>query len=548
MRDSVRRASALLAIAGLSVFGALQGCGGGGDSGGNTVPVTPDPTPNPAPTSDFLSVGLSSNDPYPGRFVVVVDPANPAPTRLTQGLSGSEGYNFPAIPSYLGTFDQAAGTFTVQSASMAYFASGGQVYQVSLRKSDKTEPQRISSLTTACAVMSVSPLKYASPEDAWVEVTDAGLDGSCSQSIDNRTYFVRTGAATTAAPTTLPGGAKLMAPLIDGSSGNVVSFLATDTSTSTPQLQLLGSDLSLKRVLWSGYSGATAVLGMVPGANNAAYVRIGSSLVRINWTSTTAVIAGSYYTYADSGLYQTGFNALSDGSAFYFVDGLTVRRLVPGQPVELLGTLDSAGGTLTGLQALSTDHVLLTQGSRGSSGLTESLLSLPKSGGSFVTLATSISAPYPDNRVVLGTSGDDVVYKDNALRRAHADGTGKRIITTSVGNIPILVFNKTLRLGNAATTDSIVWRAPGTQSGNTASVPLLSYNVASDATIVLGTFTHTTNANWFLFAYGDNFTDMPLVLRTTVRDGTLPVIDAPVSEEMFIAQAGKANSLIKVSE
>ncbi|MGY4827964.1 hypothetical protein ACVNIS_05225 [Sphaerotilaceae bacterium SBD11-9] len=548
MRHSVRRALALMALAGVSVFGTLQGCGGGGGSseggggingggdtgGGNTNPVPPTPY-------EFLSVGLTSTDTSNNKTLLLVDADNPGTPKLSIGLTDAS-TNFPATgprPS----LDASSHTVTERPPAMLYFVTGGVVYQVSLRKADSTVPQRISSLTTACAVTGVYPLSLSDgPEDALIEVSERGADGSCVQFLDNTTRYVRTSMLATQAAMALPMGVSVINPL--PSATGATTLLVGDTRSGTPKLALYSADLAyLADVSGGSNLSSVKLVGTPSGSSmNAAYVREGFNLRLLTWTSTSATLYGP--TYVNRSTPSTaGLPTVTDSMAIYFTDGLEVRRkLTSRSTTDLLGTLDAANGTLVTTVGASTNAVLVLQYT--SDGQRASLVSLPKAGGTAVTLL-SITL-WGGTNPLLGTYGDEVVYADTGrIWRSRADGTNKQLVTDHGSSTKFGMRQPTRAWGSVGDIDAVVWcEIPGSSS-YCLNGTLKSLDLASSTTTTLGAFSHTNAQTWYASSYGLNLSGMPAVVLASATPADLNTLVR--RQDMYIAQPGRANSLVKVT-
>lgn len=542
MRDSVRRALALLAMVGLSAFGTLQGCGGGGDGGAgnggggsNTNPTAPVPY-------EFLSVGLTSSDTFNNKTLLLVDADNPGNPRLSINLS--DAFTNSPVASYHPTLDASSRTLTDRPPAMVYFVTAGFVYQVSLRKADSTAPQRISSLTTACAVTAVYTLDVSDgPEDSLIEVSERGPDGSCMQSMsDNTTRYVRTGTPATQPAMVLPVGVKVISALPNAT--GATTFLMGDTRGASPKLAFYSADLAYLGDVSGGSNVATVQVAGAPSSSrmNAAYVREGWNLRLLTWTPTSAALYGSTYTNR-SAPSTAGLPAVTDSTAIYFTDGLEVRRKVSSSgTTDLLGTLDAANGTQVALLGASTNHLLLLQAT--SDGQRNALFSLPKAGGASVNLQSLTSSGV---NPLIGTYGDDVVYAStDRIWRARADGTNKQLITDRGSATKFGLHQPTRVWGTAGDIDAVVWCENPNGPGYCLNGTLKSLDLASRTTTTLGAFSHTNAVSWYASSYGPNLTGMPVVLLASASPADQ---DSALlrKQDMYVAQPGRASSLVKIT-
>lgn len=535
MNPSLRRASALRAVASLSITAALVGCGG--DSNNDT---TPRPTLS---VGDYLVTGESAANTTTGVNLLIVDPDHPAAPRLSIALAARSDYTKVPVSS----IDPVGRRSSYFGDSMAYYVKDHQLFQVSLRKADNTVPQRISSLSTACKVADWHPLTYAGPDDVWVEVTEAGSDGDCDLDTDNQTVFVRTGTPAGTAATTLPAGIEVLESLPDESYAALSSFLVSDTREATPKLVLYTKALT-PLIDVSGGAGLSSleILSFTPGAHltSSVYVRTGMTLRRLTWSASGASLSSDLYTFANPGSSYSGW--VSNASEVYFIDGLSILRLDESGRVTPFATLDPANGDSAELSGLSSTHLILRQQAAAPANAS-TLLALPKSGAAVVPLATG-------NQYLgsLGMYGDDFLYltyvsasNRYAIRRVKLDGSNDRTLTDQAAFLPMTVLNRTFSYDSGFSVDAVGWCEPAPGDTDCRNGVVKSLDLSTQTLTTLGAFSHASSppgtTSWF--SSGFAFTGMPLVIQAEI----FVFSTSARQTDMYLAEPGKPNSLVRLS-
>lgn len=528
-RQNAARAMSLVRLAGLGLAVALiGGCGGSATS-------TPAPPPPDTPAG-FLAAATVSSDNTLGKTLLVFDPAAPNPPRLSIPLSATDNYQ----TTYMTKVDPATGAYTIIGASNVVYVQNGMTYQVNLRKTSANTPTRISSLSTACSLD--DPVS-----EAMLPVTEAGPDGQCATTADNRVVYVRIDDAVTAPPLSLPAGVTLIDSLPDANYTTALLFLARDTRGSTPKLTLYNPALTLVGDVTGG-QGVT-VFQMAYGLNQpimSTYAYADATLRQLTWSAAGATLSASLHSFATP-LTQSDFRfkSLSDTNSFYFTDGLTVHRITGTAAPVLLTTLDAAIGDSAELSLATADHLVLRQWSSS----LNNMLSLRKQGGAALTLVTSPLT------FALGHAGDNVFYETFAwtpsaatatVRRIGIDGSNDTLITDQADSFVMPLLPRAFSLHDLSQYAGFMWceRAAGDTSCRNGSIKL--YNISTGITTTLGQLSHAgAYSNWNPFVGGLEFPfiDTPVVMRSEGRVQGSSVVE----NEVYVAQPGVANSLVRVT-
>lgn len=526
MNKSRARAWALFGVVVL-----MSACGGGGGSGGSS---NPPPAPPPPAPEEFLVAGFGPEG--PATRLLVVDPAQPTPPRLSTLVDQH------LEASHL-TFDATGRRVTLGHETMVYYVRQGLLYQMSLRKSQSPVPRRISALATACSVDDWHPFSFNSGDDGWLEVTTSGADANCLDTADNRKVFIRHNAATTENPSTLPDGVLVLSALPDPATHALLGFIAADNRTSPVKLSLYSPTLAHVGDVTGGAGRSTfEILSLLPGGplRTSAYVKTNGVLARLDWSSSSATLTSYYHSFSSPTSSDEAL-ALSDDSAMYFLDGLSLLRLGQIGGISTLATLNAADGTEIGLRGLTSGHVVIQQGSNG----TGHVFAVPKLGGIPTRLA-----PAQGTKYVVGVHGDDVIYSTypgfggRAVRRIGADGSNDQLIAALSSGFPMPVSNPTVPHQSIGALDAVMWcEVPGGQ-GACLNGAIRSYDVQSRATVTLGTLSHSGSTLVSgLYVSGWGFSGRPALIRATASATTSPGF----VNEFYLVRPGTANSLVRVT-
>jgi hypothetical protein len=524
-----------------ALFGAVAlvaACGGGGGDGGTASPVPPTSpppsspppaSPPPAAPEEFLVAGVSRADPL--IQVVVADPAQPLPLVLTATADS-------VLEVSNVSFDASLRRAAWGHSTAVYYVNNRQVHQINLRKSHGTRTQRISSLASACSIDNWYPFSYATGDDGWVEVTEAGPDAICTTTDDNRKAFIRNSSPSTSHPTLLPAGVSLSMALPDPANNTLVGFIASDMRTTPAKFVMYSRELAYVGDV-SGGAGPWGLefMSFVPGAQlgSSAYVRLDTSIRRLDWSSSgVPVLSPTGQRLNVPANEKPAY--FSDASAMYFVDALAIKRMDAAGTVTTLGTLDAAEGPVARLKGLTSEHVVIEQDSASG----RQAFTLSKQGGTPLRLA-----PASWVASVVGLNGDEVIYATKpgyaitaVFRRIRADGSNQRDIAfgSYLQESSLLpVYNPTIPYLSAPTLDAVVWcERPMSQSACPGDGAINSYDVRSGTITTLGRLSLGRGG---------------LVLRGAAFSGRASVINvlAGFTTEFHLLQPGTANSLVRLT-
>ncbi|WOB07334.1 hypothetical protein [Piscinibacter gummiphilus] len=519
------------ALCGAVLF--VSACGGGGDSGASSAPSTPTPPPPPPPAQEELLVaGFGFNGPT--ETLVVVDPAQPTPLRLSTLVDQH------LEVSHL-TFDTTGRRITLGSSTAVYYVRNGRLFQVSLRKNQSNQPRQISSVADACSVDDWHPFSYSTGDDGWVEVTTSGADGSCFPGPDNRKVFVRRGTPATDLPTSLPDGVRITSALPDPASAALLGFIAYDTRAVPSKLALYSPTLThVSDVVGGTGRLPLELLSFRPGGplTTSAYAKSGSSVVRLDWSASSATLSSLSMPFSITVDIDGNAECLSDDAAMYCVSGFLLRRLDAAGTVSTLATMANTDGSSVTLRGLTAGHLVVQQSTDTSSG---QVFAVPKLGGTPLALAPAFGQKY-----VVGVHGNEVVYStlgsSRVIRRIGIDGSNDRLITILNSGYPMPVSNPTVPSVSVGTLDTVMW-CDVPSAGHCTNGTIRSYDLQSGTTTALGTLSHSSADIFSLYVSGWGFSGRPTVLTASAALMSTPGFVT----DFYLAHPGTANSLVRLT-
>ncbi len=518
----------------------LGACGGGSDEAA-PAPSAPAPAPSLSP-SDFLATGSISADTSEGKTLLIIDPYQPDTVRLSVRLSASE--NYLSDTAY--HVDLASQTATFGGEAMVYYVKDHQLFQVGLRKSEATVSRRISSLDTGCKVSAIHSQNSAG-DDAWVEVEDAGPDGDCTTTENNGKAYVRTNTATTTLPTRLPAGVTLANAIPNADRTRVGYYLAKDTRGAVPRIALYDAELMPVGQV-QGSEGITDIsLEYSAEISDTVYAVADGSLRRLSWSNGGVQLSPSIYTLK-TGRIQT----VRDRQAFFFLDGHELLRVAGNGTPESMGTLDASLGEASLYYQTPSSLLLVQSGTTLNSNST--LLSVPKSGGTWLTLATE------PHLSVLGAKGEDVLFTSvrytwdgeryvhtGSIKRIGANGLGEMLITDKTGDYPKHVFPRTSSLSDWF-LGGVMWCERAAADRDCRNGSLYQYDTSTGTTIRLGQFSSSgTYPDWYPMRFTESYTPAHTNARFVFHNsGQLPN-SVGLEDQMYVVQPGVADSLVRVN-
>ncbi|MEY4563785.1 MAG: hypothetical protein RLZZ618_3062 [Pseudomonadota bacterium] len=534
---SLTRATTLFAAIAAAILG---GCGGGDDT------TTPTSTSTPViSAADYLHAGMVSTDTTAGQTLVLVDAAQPVAPRITLPLSATDLF----IKSRAVQTNKAAGTFTVVDATVGHVMRNGRLYRLSLKKSDATTLQQVSSVATGCSFELRHFLVVSPTLSGVIPVTEAGPDQLCGTT-DDRKVHVLPNATATSAPVVLPVGVELLTPLLDATLNNTLGFLAKDSrGGAAAKLTLYNRDLTLIGDV-AGGGGITAV--SLPGARliDTMWLRVNNQLKQLNWTATGATLSStSLYTFTGT---ESPFMLFGDSSGLYFVDGQKVVRVPGSGAAQTLATFTSAQGTPS-LSGMSAGH-LIVHGETESPTFSRLLYALPTSGGTLRALS-----PLGEQAAFQGTWGNTVYFsvfhsltvagRNNdyhSVHRVNLDGTQPITVTPFASSAPQVVTKRTLRLGADNDLEGLMWCEPAAGFSSTCANGILkTLNPSTGITTLLGSLSRAdAYATWNVYDSATMSAGAPVLLQAT---GRLLTSVGAREKELFLIRFGETGSLTKLN-
>ena len=405
----------------------------------------------------------------------VVDPLNPAAAIVAADLGTT---TLPSI-AYTSAYTVGGAPYarSYDGRAMVMYVNAGKVWAIDLRTNATHTPRQLSSISNACAIVFAlqSPLLQltADGQDAWAQIS------TCTGNPD---VYVRSTMGSADAPVSLGFGARLMAAPEDGAK-NVMGTLIKDSqglSWYSPNLVRLGD-----------VAGATGLTTLPINAGRdyssvaAVYLRFGNTLRRMTWTTASAVLEPSIYTFAAGG--AAGWEG--DRDAMYFVDGNTLLKLPSGGIPAAMATLS---GTPIGLLYSTDDRIVIQQSDRSSSQVL-AVSSIAKTGGPVTTLASS-------NAVVRGTTGSGVLYSQgNVWHFASADGGTDNVVAGGA-----IVYQRE-RLADHQYVEALTTCAPDVATDKACSNGnFVQTNLLAGSHLSLGHVSHASTYSSASFSAGYN--------------------------------------------
>lgn len=510
------------------VVSFLYACGGG-DGGGGTNAGSPPPPPA---QSGLLSATVSYVNGT--ATLTVLDADQPSTSRTTTLVDDH------LIAGGM-TIDATTRTDTYAGDTVVYYVRAGQLFQMSLRRGGNNTPQRISSTTAACKVTDWHPLRFDGSDDAWIEITEAGLDSNCAQTSDNRVGYVRSGAPTTAIPIFLPTGVSVLESLPDPVNRTLAGLIAVDwRGGGGPKLIYYSANMALLGDVTGG-AGLPALDFMSfrpgPSLDSSAFVKTALELRRLTWSASAASLSAPLHTYWDF----PEPDAFLDVNAMYFVDGRRVIRADAAGTVSTVGELSAATAGQVELKGLTSGHVVFE--AHGGANLS-AIYSLPKSGGTPLPLAA-----YSDISRVAGVHGDDVVYTVDPLfeglmtvRRVHASGANSRVITSTAARWPSFVYSPTITYYAGFSIDAVVWCEPLPPATDCRNGTVRSLDLGTGVSTVLGSMPSSSSPDRLRFS-GYSYTGQPMLVNRFAADSS----GYATANDVYLMRPGSAGSLLRLT-
>lgn len=491
----------------------LAACGGGG--GGDDTPQTPAPIVSTigGNASGYYAVTESRSGSSAPSTVHVVNPADPTHPKLTVTVDGQGHEYYRRTTS--GTVDNVTHTARFTGEPLLIYVKGGALYQVDLRAGGGATPVRISSESHACQIHELHHVSK-SGYDVWVEASTAGVDGSCTNSSDNRTVLVRTYTSSAIDGKLLPTSSSVV-NTFGTSATPLLGLLIREAASPSTKLRLYNANMTPGNYV-TGSEGAQTiyqVYGSTAFVQPGRYYVVDKQLKQFTTDGTNASLSSSLYTFTTASIGTV--EATTDTSATYFVDDTKVMRVSGASPATPLATLAASASTYWVWQ--SSTHLIFSQGS--------TISAVPKSGGTVTPLKTGSTV------VAFNGSGSQVTYflgtsssNVGELRSINVDGTNDTLLEGGVVMAGIIANSTFASDGSTPVFKSVVYCIPRSGETDCRNGALKTRNIATHATTSLGTF-HTTSA--LAYFYLD-----PLI----GFDGfTLPITVTGVTPTTYVRQS-----------
>ncbi len=460
---------------------SLAGCGGG-SGGGSTSPS------NAAATGDFTvaetrqgnALGASS------RQVVVLD-------KLTHKVVKTFALDRDTNYAYLVNARQQvvnANTGKILGDSQLFVIQGGKVMQLDLRGPTLGNAVQVSSLTNACFIDDkVQAELNLDGTQTWLLVATPGADGQCTTTVDNGYVLVLGGSSSTTAP--IPAGANGLEIIdsLDGSTPGVpTGILVFNRASAT--LAVYSTDLQTpKQVITPGgqtlnSSALVENLGYMPTDLNKFILRVNDKLYMASYAQGSLSLSVALYTLTDTAAEPPVVYAGSDA---YVVTSTELIKVSTAPSATLVRAVNaSAGGVAQA--TLVNQRVVVSQWLSQGESILQTLTAYPLDGGAPTPMTTST-----DFLTLLGVSGEHVVVGKQS------SATWMDIIqydTLGGAGIPMAsnvnwikpVDPDTVVGGSNRAPAQLLYCQGGPGAESCAGNPLVSLDLATGATLTLGTF------------------------------------------------------------
>lgn len=500
--------------------------------------------------------------------LTAVDPATPtAPvtfgrTLVGASLSRSTGVYTPRLDptySYAYTRDASGTQTTYQGAAVKFFVADGKLFQLRLQRGPLPAAVQISSLVTACSVLSVTAMDDAG-EDAWVYLQEAGPDQKCS-TVDDGFAMVRSGAALTQPPAlvmpSLPttyAGVRIWpesadaAPVLRDAQGRLLWFRGQEgTGRATVMRLFAAQDLAAGPL----DNALGQIFGQHPGKPMRAYVSAADGVRRLTWTAQGTqmlelVVPGLKKATSEA--------AIVTDDAVVVVFGTNIVRIPDNGTAQIVGTLqfDPNGSdhatklvSVTLAQTPGSVVVAAINGYQQVMGI----YAISKSDGVARTLATALDeGGFLD---LHGTQGEQVLYaadigglkspsgpviRQLRIMRVKSDGSGREVVEARASRVGVVESRSPK---TAAVVDRVLPEIEGllmclnaSEDLSCTSADLVEYRLAGNTRIHLGKFPALVGTG----AQANGVDGLPIRVQFLTAEG----------QQMWMVRPGIAESLVRV--
>ena len=353
----------------------------------DTVSISVTDTITPPPGLSYLFYSNSLN---------AVDPANPASPILIEPtanlVTDSFGFTAPAKIIRTGTVDIAAQTVTNEHAhAVIYPKTDGRLYKVSALKSGSLTPVQVSSesqIDQMCTHVNIGNAGYidlANVDNSQFLYVLPGADTTCNTN-DDIWKMVRVGMSPTDAPISAK---KPVSDLDDPTTGAISGWLVHDAGA------LKKCDANFANC--TSITAATSVDLKLDMYRGFPLLEIDDELFVYN--ESTSTLSSALFTIASPGF----ISALStDGTTIYFGHGSLLYEM-PADGSSIPTVLATEISDVQRVEP-GTNSVVYQIGSSGSG---VEIKSIPKAGGTAISLATATGT---DDLIIMFVKGDKVYY------------------------------------------------------------------------------------------------------------------------------------------
>ena len=489
----------------------------------------------PPPPGSYYVVRHSGNSPI---TMHVVDADAPSVPLLSVDLPAEIYTPIAALAP------NGPGANAVLGYPLLTYVKEGSLYKVVLTKPGTPVPIQLSSLTTVCTVAARYHV-LSDASDNLIETIEAGPDGNCATSADNRRALVHTTDTSATPPVYLPAGVSLLAPLRD-MRGNLIWSLAREVTGADTKLVLISpAGVPAGDVVGgAGPFGAAFLLGSDDTSSQAAYMKVDTTLRRITWNAAGAALSGSLFALGSTGVWM-----LSDLAGAYFAHGFDVYRVAGAGTPTLLTQLKSDDGPIVNYAQTPT-HLVFQQydATRQRAGL----VSVNKSTGTKVAIApprkkTQIAFP--------SVQGEKVAYflrrlkaepgsYDEELRSVMTDGSGDTLVEARLFGLGSLL-NRVLSPAIGLSNDAMIYCKPASGDADCRRGKLVQWAIAKGKTTTLGSFSGDPSLKTFAPASAGGWNPLPFGMRVYATRGEASTFESWT--DMFTAKPGEAGSLGRVT-
>lgn len=510
LEPRLRRAATIVCITLLAACGGGGGGGGGGSNG-------PSPAATPQSFSGHYATieSVESTNGVARHQVKVVDTDAGMLVRTYDIVGSAVDTDYPSQDwqtTYQYTVD--AGGLGTQHNGVSQLAiiQAGKVMLLDLTGTSVGTARQLSSTLDACTIDRKAVPTNPDGRQAWLHITTAGPDRSCTAAADNLSALIYTDMGTAdSAIASGPASGKDVVAALNDTAGLAQGMLVIDRSL--PELAVYTNDLKTRLYAVPlppahalAASDAARRLIASPTNPRQALVQVGGAVYLADWTGATLALGNAIIGDLRSALANSPPPvAIADAERFYVGDGLKGHGINSrtGQFVVHFSLTQAALGDIVDMALADSGLVVMQAVARGGSG---SSASSPRSTLWTVDTATGVPAKLADSSSdtvdhLQSVRGDTVYFSQSGddsgdLQSLYftINPTGGFISITPVNNVFGLgivdqVRNPRLRPDlNAVEQLLLCTPASQTDGIGCANGTLTSRDTATGQHITLGTF------------------------------------------------------------